>query len=310
MIARILKVAVLIVSTMMLASCAKTEHGVEENKTSAVTQLGDDTVIVPAAEPACMTIEGFETVELTYENGIKSCIYQGEECAFIDPTELLEMCGIEEYEINCDSETLHIYSPNELDIYAVKGDSYICANGRYLYAETEYINSGEKVFLPLEATERMFSGHFSAEQDGAMSINTENMKLINGGEDYYDVSFSVDDIYWMSHIIQAEADAQPLACMIGVGNVVLNRTKSEGFPDTVFEVIFDYQNTAQFTPKQSTALSKQVSEKVLIATYLVLEGYNTVGESLFFQNPVAVETTWIAMTREFAVEIGDMEFYY
>lgn len=299
-------------AVMLLASCTQSEQKTEEIQVTKTPPIFEEKLPEePIAEEVLpLIIEGFEALALTYDNERNTYAYRGEEGLFIDPADLLELCGLDEYTINYDGEELRISAPKNLNLSAAKGDCYISVNGRYLYAETEYITSGDKVLLPQEPVERIFNVKFSDEPDGSLSADTENIKLIKGGEDYYDVTFSGDDIYWLSHIIQAEADTQPLAGMIGVGNVVLNRTKTEGFPDTVFNVIFEFQNTAQFTPKTSTALSRLVSEDVLIATYLVLEGYNTVGESLFFQNPVAAETNWIAMAREFAVTIGDVDFYY
>ena len=51
--------------------------------------------------------------------------------------------------------------------------------------------------------------------------------------------YNSTDLYWLSRIISAEAKGEPLAGQIAVGNVVLNRTRSAAFPNTVKDVIFD-----------------------------------------------------------------------
>lgn len=52
--------------------------------------------------------------------------------------------------------------------------------------------------------------------------------------------YSDDDFYEMSHVIQAEAGYCSWEMMVGVGSVVMNRVKSDKFPNTVYEVIHQY----------------------------------------------------------------------
>ncbi|MEI3102536.1 MAG: cell wall hydrolase, partial [Oscillospiraceae bacterium] len=66
-------------------------------------------------------------------------------------------------------------------------------------------------------------------------------------EDYYELNYPSEELFWLSQIIHAEAWQQPLAGQIGVGNVVMNRVNSPDFPSTVFDVIFDMDhNIVQF----------------------------------------------------------------
>ena len=54
-----------------------------------------------------------------------------------------------------------------------------------------------------------------------------------------DSFYGARDVYWLSHIINAEAGNQPMDGQIAVGNVVLNRVADERFPNSVKEVVFD-----------------------------------------------------------------------
>ena len=55
-------------------------------------------------------------------------------------------------------------------------------------------------------------------------------------------------VMWLSRIIYAEANTEPLLGKIAVGNVIMNRVNSSEFPDTIYSVIFDKNYGIQFTP--------------------------------------------------------------
>lgn len=50
-------------------------------------------------------------------------------------------------------------------------------------------------------------------------------------------SYTDDDLYVLSHIIQCEAGYCERAMMEGVGSVVLNRVADPRFPNTIYEVV-------------------------------------------------------------------------
>ncbi len=290
------------------AACSKVETVAPiEIPTPAITQPQEK----PIQEKPLIQIEGYDCIRLEIGTEYLDCAYKNEDALFLNLQSFLRLCGANEASILCDGTELKVYQEELIDLHTVKGDSYIIVNGRYLYSPIDFVCLRDDVYFPEDVICKMFNVQITApDMPDTLKADISKICLIQGGEYYYDVTFSGDDIYWLSHIIQAEADTQPIDGMIGVGNVVLNRVSSEQFPNSVFDVIFEYQNTAQFTPKTSTALSRTVSDKVRIATYLCLEGYNTVGHSLFFQNPLLADTSWISQTREFAVRIGDVDFYY
>ena len=51
--------------------------------------------------------------------------------------------------------------------------------------------------------------------------------------------YSYEDLYWLSRIISAEARGEPFIGQLAVGTVVINRTRSNYYPDTIYKVIFD-----------------------------------------------------------------------
>ncbi|MGX8699316.1 MAG: cell wall hydrolase, partial [bacterium] len=96
---------------------------------------------------------------------------------------------------------------------------------------------------------------------------------------------------------------------IAVGNVVLNRVKSEDFPDTVKEVILDRHYGIQFSPAYTKEIKKAPSESAVLAAKLCLEGANTAGESLYFASTAAARTCWAESHRKRYDTIGHQVFY-
>lgn len=98
------------------------------------------------------------------------------------------------------------------------------------------------------------------------------------------MAYSEDDLYELSHIINAEAgDA---ACSdelrIAVGSVVLNRVASDLFPNTVYEVV---HQEGQYRPTWDGVFQKEPSEaSVRIAKMLLEEGSQLPGDCLYQAN--------------------------
>ncbi len=103
-----------------------------------------------------------------------------------------------------------------------------------------------------------------------------------------DVSFADGDRYLLANLIYCEAGNQPYAGQVAVGAVVINRVRSQVFPDTVVGVI--YQNK-QFSPVASGRLSLALAEdRATAACYKAadeaMQGATTVGDCLFFRTPI------------------------
>lgn len=117
------------------------------------------------------------------------------------------------------------------------------------------------------------------------------------------------DLYWLSRIIHAEAQGEPLTGKTAVGSVVLNRVKSADFPSTIPAVIFDRVNGVQFQPTANGAIFNTPSEKSLEAARQALDGAEPVGASLYFYAPALSQGTWITANRVYYTTIGGHRFY-
>lgn len=119
-----------------------------------------------------------------------------------------------------------------------------------------------------------------------------------------------DDLYWLSRIIHAEAGGEPFEGKVAVGNVILNRKKSSEFPNTIKEVVFDKEGGYyQFSPVLNGSINNTPSQESINAAKKVLEGYDNVGDCLYFLNPSKSTNNWITKNKTFYKIIGLHHFY-
>ncbi|MCR5575748.1 MAG: cell wall hydrolase [Oscillospiraceae bacterium] len=194
-----------------------------------------------------------------------------------------------------------------LGVQGEKGRQYLMADGRFVWAPGGWLIRGEELYLPVPAAEKLFGVEAGTDGDSC-AFRTKGAALLQGGEEFYALNFPADDLYWLTQIIHAEAGVEPMEGKIGVGNVVMNRVKSEIFPDTVFEVVYDTEHVIQFEPVAVGAIHEEPDEESIAAARLVLEGANTVGDCLYFVNPSA-GSAWFDNTLKLVKTIGRHNFY-
>lgn len=225
---------------------------------------------------------------------------------FLCPEDLCRMLGIEAKSVvGAGGCTLSIPF---WDLNIASGDDYCTVDSRYLYCPAGYRVTQGRFYLPADAVERLFG--LQIKFDGTRAdADTSRMQLLRGGLEYYTTHFPADDLFWLSHIIFSEARWEPRDGQIGVGNVVLNRVADSHFPDTVKEVVLEDQPTFQFSPVETGEVMEEPDEFAMISTYLVLEGYQTVGDSLYFVNPDRGDGSWFEKDLTPTVTIGLHHFY-
>lgn len=119
-----------------------------------------------------------------------------------------------------------------------------------------------------------------------------------------------DNIYWLARIIHAEAQGEPYIGQVAVGNVVMNRVASPGFPNTIYNVIFEYTNgIPQFSPVVDGSIYNTPSASCMKAAEEAYRGSKPAGKSLFFFNPKKAAGSWIVRTRQYVTTIGNHAFY-
>ena len=118
-----------------------------------------------------------------------------------------------------------------------------------------------------------------------------------------------DPIYWLSHIISAESQGEPMEGKIAVGNVVLNRVAHPDFPDTIYGVIFDSRWGGQFEPVRNGTIYNAPTEESIQAAVLCLKGANTAEDSLYFLDPNQASNLWTVENKTLVTIIGVHWFY-
>ena len=200
-----------------------------------------------------------------------------------------------------------ISSGTGVKIAAYADKHYIEANGRILYTElAKILNLDGVLYVPIRSIARAYT--LACVWDGANKavLLSGEPTPIESGDTFYDA----DVLYWLSRIISAESRGEPFEGQIAVGNVVLNRTESGSFPDTVYGVIFDRKFGTQFTPAATGSIYNDPTGSAVLAAKVALEGVRLVDDALFFCANYASKGSWIAANRAYAETIGNHIFYY
>lgn len=138
------------------------------------------------------------------------------------------------------------------------------------------------------------------------TIDTDTKKALLGESS---VQYSEEDLYWLSRIVHAESQGESFQGKLAVANCVLNRVKSDEYPDSIKEVIFDTKYGVQYQPTVNGSIYETPDSDSINAAKDALSGVNPVGDCLFFFNPDTASNFWISENREFYTAIGNHHFY-
>ncbi len=214
--------------------------------------------------------------------------------------------GVFKYSQN---ETGHIstasISGENLKISATENKLYIIANERYFYTVNEIKEIDGEIYVPIEPLVKALNSRAVKSAYGTYSVSSgDTRRLGNASQTYRD-----DEVLWLARIISAEAKGESMQGKIAVGNVVLNRTRSPYFPNTIYSVIFDKKYGVQFAPTSNGAIYNAPTSDSIIAAKICLEGYSISNKALYFFNPKHTSGTWVKQNREYAFTIGNHVFY-
>lgn len=191
------------------------------------------------------------------------------------------------------------------EIYIGKGHVYIDGQKKEMPAESFIFN--DRTYIPVRFISELFGADVS--WDGMY----KNVNITKAERDIpdemIDTSFTHDELYWMSRIINAESAGESFEGQVAVGDVILNRVRSKLFPNTVYDVIFDRKYSVQFEPVLNGSIYKEPSSKSIAAAKISMTSPSTVGNSLYFFNPTIASSSWISKNREFYRRIGNHNFY-
>ncbi|MGI6561493.1 MAG: cell wall hydrolase [Clostridia bacterium] len=188
---------------------------------------------------------------------------------------------------------------NQKVILLKSNESNVYVNGIHQIIDAPAMNMNGRIFVPLRFVSE--TGDVAVEWDGDQKIVRLTVK-----EGVKPAPYTQDDLYWLSRLIRAEAEGQPLFGQLAVGAVVMNRVYSKDFPDTVKEVIFQPK---QFTPAANGTIYKEPGKRYETVAKMVLNGFIADREALFFLNPDKSTSFWIVNNKTYVASIGDHDFY-
>lgn len=108
------------------------------------------------------------------------------------------------------------------------------------------------------------------------------------------------DEYLLARCIHGEARGEPYVGKVAVGAVVLNRTRSPEFPNTIAGVI--YQPLA-FTAVADGQINLTPNKDSINAARDALNGWDPTYGTLYYWNPVTATSKWI-WSRKVTLKIG------
>lgn len=113
------------------------------------------------------------------------------------------------------------------------------------------------------------------------------------------------DRYWLAKLVEAEAGSEPYEGKVAVAAVVVNRTKSPFFPQSIKSVIFERQ---QFTPVHTRRIfAMEPTPETMRAVAEALEGNDPSRGALYFYNPSKTNNRFLA-SRSATGSIGNHRF--
>lgn len=119
------------------------------------------------------------------------------------------------------------------------------------------------------------------------------------------IAYSDKELDLLARLIRAEAENQPFEAKVGVGAVVVNRVKSDKFPNDISSVIYEKN---QFTPTMNGMINKPATEETIKAAKEALNGVDPTNGALFFFDTSA-KSSWL-WSKPQALKVDKMVFAY
>ena len=192
---------------------------------------------------------------------------------------------------------------SDIDMTLQVGSPLIEINGRAWYMACPCLNLDGVTMIHIREVAKIFSAAVAWNGE-THTVFMAGTKLLPSGDEYYG-----EDLLWIARIVRCEAGNQCLEGKIGVANVIVNRMRSAGFPNTAEGVIFDRRFGVQFTPSTSKAIYKEPSEECFLAAKLAMEGYETAPDCFYFVSVKSAEKSWAGRNRTFYGIIEGHAFY-
>lgn len=149
---------------------------------------------------------------------------------------------------------------------------------------------------------------FGIPLNSLMSANNSKSLIAGQNITLPNSPISAADKDLMARLVRAEAVGEPYAGKVAVAVVILNRVKSDQFPNSVRGVIYQISNGYYaFTPVANGEINKPADAESKRAVNEAIALMGKGGGSLFFYNPDTSTNSWI-LSRPVTTRIGNHVF--
>ena len=112
--------------------------------------------------------------------------------------------------------------------------------------------------------------------------------------------YNSSDVYLLARTIYAEGRGEPYTGQVAIGAVILNRVRSNSFPNTISGVV--YQKHA-FTAVSDGQINLTPDDTAMRAARDAINGWDPTGGALYYYNPAVATSSWI-FDRQTVTVIG------
>lgn len=119
--------------------------------------------------------------------------------------------------------------------------------------------------------------------------------------------FSAEDIDLLARLVHAEAKGESYRGKIAVAATVINRVEDPLYPETIPEVVYEYNNGYQYCPVGNGEINSPADKDSYKAVAEALQGNDPTGGALSFFNPAKSSNSWIR-NRIYRITIGNHVF--
>lgn len=194
---------------------------------------------------------------------------------------------------------------NGLYLTSTDGGFVTYANDRPLFSfSPNVLMSNGRMYVPASALTKALGVVITSNTGSTITVSGSYSPLTHASKFYRE-----DEVFWLSRIITAESSGESLLGQIAVGDVILNRVKSNQYPNTIWGVIFDRKYGVQFSPVLDGRIYNTPTYTSTLAAKICLEGTSLSDDAIFFLNPRTAQSSWIIKSRDYAYTIGGHDFY-
>lgn len=224
---------------------------------------------------------------------------------------IADALNVESVSWDKDSKSVTIINSGST-IVLFASQNYVYVNNIYRSLANNALLVDGRTFVPIRFVSEILGANVNWDDENyTVSISTSSSdstsSSVSSNSGY--TSADEDAVYWLSKIIEAEASGEPFSGKVAVGEVILNRVKSEDFPNTIWEVIFDNKFGIQFEPVANGSIYNTPSAESIKAAKTALDGSNYVSNCLYFLNPRIASSNWISKNRQYYTTISQHDFY-